>query len=165
MMAWLRAGRHDDHRRGVTLVELVCVTAVILILAGVAIPVANTFVKRKKELELRRALRDIRTAIDRFQLDAERFPSMRGKLNATNEDGFPEKIEWLYEGFDIGDAKGTKIKYLRRLPRDPITGKAEWATRSSRDGPASRFSDGINIFDVHSKSEAVGLDGTPYAEW
>lgn len=152
--------------RGLTLIELVSCSAIIVVLASVAVPVANTWVKRRKELELHRALREIRTAIDRFQFDAERNPGMRGtKMNATNEEGYPEKLAWLYEGYDIGDAAGTKVKYLRRLPRDPITGKADWATRSSRDRPGSFGTDGINIFDVHSKSEAVGLDGTPYAEW
>lgn len=151
--------------RGLTLVELVCVTGVLAILAGMAIPVANTMVKRQKELELRRALREIRTAIDEFQASVERFPGMRQKLDAVNEDGYPEELEHLYEGFDIGDAKGTKLKFLRRLPRDPMTGEAEWATRSSRDRPDSMFSDGINVFDVHSKSDKVGLDGTPYATW
>ena len=149
-----------------TLVELVCVTAIVLVLAGVAVPVASTAVKRHKELELRRALREIREAIDRFQADVQRFPGMRQTgMNATNEDGFPEELEWPYEGYDIGDAKGTKIKYLRRLPRDPITGESDWATRSSRDRPDSTFSDGINIFDVRSKSEAIALDGTRYRDW
>jgi general secretion pathway protein G len=152
-------------QRGLTLIELVCVAAVTLVIAGIAMPVANTMVKKHKELELRRALREMRTAIDRFQADVERYPGMRGKLNAVNEEGYPEEIESLYEGFDIGDAKGTKFKYLRRLPRDPITGKREWATRSSRDRPGSDFTDGINIFDVRSKSQAVGLDGTRYADW
>jgi general secretion pathway protein G len=87
------------------------------------------------------------------------------KLNGTNEEHFPEKLEWLYEGFDIGDAAGTKVKYLRHLPRDPITGTDEWATRSSRDKPGSLSTDGLNIFDVHTKSEAIALDGTPYAQW
>jgi general secretion pathway protein G len=86
-------------------------------------------------------------------------------MNATNEDGFPEKLEWLYEGYDIGDAAGTKVKYLRRLPRDPITGETEWATRSSKDQPGSLGTDGLNIFDVRTKSEAIALDGTPYATW
>jgi len=150
----------------VTLIELICVTAIVLVLAGVALPVANTWVKRKKELELRQALREVREAIDRFQMDTQRFPGMRQqKMNATNQDGYPEKLEWLYEGYDVGDAKGTKLKYLRRLPRDPITGKREWATRSSRDRPDSHFSDEINIFDVRSKSEAVALDGTRYKDW
>ena len=149
-----------------TLIELICVTAIVLVLAGVALPVANTWVKRKKELELRQALREVREAIDRFQMDTQRFPGMRQqKMNATNQDGYPEKLEWLYEGYDVGDAKGTKLKYLRRLPRDPITGKREWATRSSRDRPDSHFSDEINIFDVRSKSDAVALDGTRYKDW
>jgi len=157
--------RRRGGRRGVTLVELVCVAGVVVILASVTMPIANTMLKRRKEIELRRALREIRTAIDEFQAAAERFPGMRQKLNTVNEEGFPEKLEWLYEGFDIGDAKGTKLKFLRRLPRDPMTGDTEWATRSSRDRPDSMFSDGINVFDVHSMSDKVALDGTPYAEW
>jgi general secretion pathway protein G len=158
---------YGSNQDGLTLVELVCCSAIILVLASVAVPIANTWVKREKELELRRALREMRLAIDRFQSDAEHNPGMRGsKMNtATNEEHYPEKLEWLYEGYDIGDAAGTKVKYLRRLPRDPITGKAEWATRSSRDRPGSLGTDGINIFDVHSKSEAIALDGTHYADW
>ena len=153
-------------QRGLTLIELVSCSAIILVLASVAVPVANTWVKRRKELELHQALREIRTAIDRFQFDVEHNPGMRGtKMNATNEDGFPEKLEWLYEGYDLGDAAGTKVKYLRRLPVDPITGKAEWATRSSRDEPGSFSTDGVNIFDVRTTSDAVALDGTPYAKW
>jgi general secretion pathway protein G len=151
--------------RGLTLVELIATAAILSILATAAVPVARTLVRRHKELELRRALREIRTAIDAFQADTERFPGMKQKLNGVNEEGYPEKLEQLYEGFDIGDAKGTKLKYLRRLPRDPMTGDGDWATRSSRDRPGASFSDGINIFDVHSKSEAKALDGTPYAEW
>jgi general secretion pathway protein G len=153
-------------QRGLTLIELVSCSAIILVLASVAVPVANTWVKRRKELELRQALREIRTAIDRFQFDTERNPGMRGtKMNATNEDAFPEKLEWLYEGYDIGDAAGTKVKYLRRLPRDPMTGETVWATRSSRDEPGSFGTDGVNIFDVRTTSEAIALDGTPYASW
>src|SRR5262245_25207548 len=159
-----RTGRRGE--RGLTLIELVCCSAILIILATVAMPVANTWVKRRKELELRRALRDMRTAIDRFQWDVEHNPGMRGtKINATNEDGYPEKLEWLYQGYDIGDAAGTKVKYLRRLPRDPITGKDDWATRSNKDRPDSLATDGMNIFDVHSKSEATALDGTKYADW
>jgi general secretion pathway protein G len=154
--------------RGVTLVELVSVTAVILVLASVAMPVASKMVKRQKELELRKALREIRMAIDRFQQDTERFPGMKGPsgvINATNEEGYPEELKHLYEGVDVGLPNGLKIKYLRRLPRDPITGKYEWATRSSRDEPEAMFSDGINIFDVRSKSPAKGLNDVPYAKW
>jgi general secretion pathway protein G len=149
----------------VTLVELVCVTAIVLLLASIAIPVANTFVKRKKELELRQQLRKIREALDRFQVDSQRFPGMRQQLDADNEEGYPEELEQLVEGIDIGDAAGTTLKYLRRIPRDPITGEQEWRTRSSRDRPDSLFSDGTNIFDVRSTSDKVALDGTKYSEW
>jgi len=152
--------------RGVTLVELVCCTAIVLLIASLAVPVAVTEVKRGKEIELRRALRSIRVAIDKFQLDAQRYPGLRTTiLNTVNEEGYPEELSWLVEGIDIGDAAGTRVKYLRRLPVDPITGKAEWRTRSSRDRPDSLFSDGINIFDVRSTSDAVALDGTKYSEW
>ena len=164
MMRKGRSGARSE--RGLTLIELVCCSAIILVLASVAIPVANTWVKRQKELELRQALREIRTAIDKFQWDADHNPQMTSKLNGTNqEDKYPEKLEALYQGFDIGDVVGTKVKYLRRLPRDPIMGTSEWATRSSRDKPGSFATDGLNVFDVHSKSRAVALDGTRYAEW
>lgn len=162
----IAAGR-SHAQRGLTLIELVCCSAIILVLAGAAIPVANTWVKRRKELELRQALREIRTAIDRFQWDAEHIQTMTGagKIKGTNEEHYPEKLEWLYEGFDIGDVAETKIKYLRRLPIDPITGKADWVTRSSRDKPGTFATDGLNIFDVHSKSKATALDGTHYVDW
>jgi general secretion pathway protein G len=162
-MRHLTRGR--DGERGLTLIELVCCGAIICVLAGAAIPVANTWIKRRKELELRQALREIRTAIDKFQWDVDHIQSMASKLNGTNDDHYPEKLEWLYQGFDIGDAAGTKMKYLRRLPLDPLTGKADWALRSSKDRPGSFATDGLNIFDVHTKSKAVALDGTPYAKW
>ena len=117
-------GRVPSHRqRGVSLVELVSVTAVLMVLASITLPVANTMVKRQKELELRRALRQIRQAIDQFQIDTDRFPGIRANLlDGTNQEGYPEELEWLVEGVDIGDAAGTIIKYLRRIPVDPFTG-------------------------------------------
>ena len=155
-----------DSQAGVSLVEMVCVTAIIMALAGLTLPVANTFVKRQKEIELRQALRGLREALDRFKADTERFPGIRTlHLDATNEEGYPEELEWLVEGVDIGDAAGTKIKYLRRIPRDPITGSTEWGTTSSRDIPDSLFSDGINIFNVYSLSDKIALDGTKYRDW
>jgi general secretion pathway protein G len=156
----------------VSLVELVSVMAVLTVLASLTLPVAATFVKREREIELRRALRTMRQAIDRFQIDAGtttqpgRFPGIRTTvLNATNEEGYPEELAWLVEGVDIGDAAGTRIRYLRRIPMDPITREYEWATRSSRDGPEALFSDGTNIFDVRSTSDKTALDGTKSAQW
>lgn len=156
----------DRKQRGTTLVELVSVSAVLIALASMTLPVANTMIKRQKELELRQDLRQIREAIDRFQFDTQRYPGIRAKhLNRVNEEGYPEELEWLVEGVDIGDAAGTRIKYLRRLPRDPITGEPEWGTRSSRDEPDSLFTDGINIFDVYSLSDKKGLNDIPYEKW
>jgi general secretion pathway protein G len=162
----MRRLRGSCRQRGVTLVELVCVSAILLVLAGVTLPVANTMVKRQKELELRQALREIRESLDKFRFDTERYPGIRTlHLSATNEEGYPEELEWLVEGIDIGDAAGTTIKYLRRLPVDPMTGEREWGTRSSRDAPDSLFTDNLNIFDVYCLSDKVGLNGKHYREW
>ena len=129
-----------SNQDGVSLVELVSVTAIILVLASITLPVAHTMVKRQKELQLRQSLRMIREALDRFQADTERFPGIRQlHLDAINEEGYPQELKWLVEGVDIGDAAGTKIKYLRRLARDSMTGDTEWGTRSSRDAPDSLF--------------------------
>jgi len=164
MIGYRSHGR--ERQSGVTLVELVCVSTVLLVLASLTIPVANTMVKRQKEIELRQSLREIREALDRFQFDTVRYPGIRQQyLNVANEEGYPEELMWLVEGVEIGDAAGTRIKYLRRIPRDPITRDTEWGTRSSRDRPDSMFSDGVNIFDVYSTSDKVGLNGVPYSEW
>ena len=152
-------------QRGLTLVELIAVTAIVLILATMAVPVGATLVKRQKEIELRQALRTIREALDRFQVDSTRFPGIKSNLSVANEEGYPEDLEVLVEGVDTGDAVGTTLKYLRRMPVDPMTGDTEWATRSSRDQPDSLFTDHINIFDVRTKSEKVALDGTRYDQW
>ncbi len=157
--------RNAEGSEGVTLVELVAVTAIVLLLAGIALPVGATLVKRNKEIQLRRSLRTIREALDKFQVDSTRFPGIRQELGAANEEGYPEELEVLVEGVDIGDAAGTKFKYLRRLPIDPITGTTEWETRSSRDQPDSLFTDHINIFDVRTGSDKIGLDGTRYDTW
>jgi len=166
MLTRLHRSLSPASARGVTLVELVCCTAIVMVLASVTLPVANTLVKRHKELQLRRALREIRVALDKFEADVKRYPGIRTNLLSTvNEEGFPEELDWLVEGVDIGDAAGTTLKYLRRIPVDPLTGDTDWGTRSSRDQPDSLFSDGINIFDVFTKSEKVGLNGVPYREW
>lgn len=157
--------RGKGGQQGLTLVELIAVTAIVLILATMAVPVGATLVKRQKEIELRQALREIREALDKFQADSTLFPGIKSNLSVANEEGYPEDLEVLVEGVDTGDAVGTTLKYLRRMPVDPMTGETEWATRSSRDQPDSLFTDHINIFDVRTKSEKIALDGTRYDQW
>ena len=154
--------------RGLTLVELVSAGAIIAILAALAVPLAHNAVKREKEIELRRALRQMRTALDEFQFHVStRYPQIcQTELDqATNAECYPLEIEMLVEGVERPDATGVKDKFLRRIPKDPITNSYEWGLRSSRDGPDSLFSDQVNVFDVFSKSDKVGLNGVPYKEW
>lgn len=151
-----------------TFVELVSAGAIIAILAALAVPLAHNTIKREREIELRRALRQIRTALDEFQFHVStRYPQIcQIELDqATNAECYPLELEQLVEGVERPDATGIKDKFLRRIPRDPITGEYEWGTRSSRDGPESLFSDQVNVFDVFSKSDKVGLNGVPYREW
>ena len=165
----MRRRQHDRAgQRGVTLIELVCATAVVLVMAGIAMPVAATMVKRQKELELRKALREMRTALDEFHFHVKyRFPQIcEAELDAaTNKECYPLELEQLVEGIERPDATGLKDKFLRRIPVDPMTGEAEWETKSTRDGPDSLFSDGVNIYDVFSQSDKIGLNGIPYNEW
>lgn len=136
-------------RRGLTLVELAIVLGVLSILAGIALPAVRMNVRRADELELRSSLRQMREAIDRcFR---ERDEASPGGIDALK---YPASLAQLVEE-----------KYLRSIPRDPFSGKAEWRTISSTDGPDSRESNGDNVWDVRSTSEELGLDGTPLAEW
>ncbi len=151
--------------RGVTIMELICVVTIMLILAAVAMPVSQTLIKKQKEMELRKALREIRKAIDEFHIVAETFPGVRMQLDADNEDLYPQELEILVEGIDLGLAVEKKIKFLRRIPVDPMTNSTEWGLRSSRDDPDSDFWGGENVFDIYTKSEATALDGSKYKDW
>jgi general secretion pathway protein G len=145
--------------------ELICVIAIMLILAAVAMPVSQTLIKKQKEMELREALRKSRIAIDEFQTVAETFPGVRMQLDADNEELYPPELEVLAEGIDLGLAVEKRIKFLRRIPVDPMTNSIEWGLLSSRDDPDSDFWGGQNVFDVYTKSEATALDGSKYKEW
>lgn len=152
--------RHRS-QAGFTLAELVMVAAILSILALVTLPVAKYTSKRSKEAELRYALRDMRHAIDEYKRYSDHglIPIDLGT------DGYPKELEVLVEGVEILGQVDKKVKLLRRIPVDPMTGKAEWGLRSYQDEPKATSWGGENVYDVYSKSAAVGLNGVPYREW
>ncbi|MBI2682904.1 MAG: type II secretion system protein [Acidobacteriales bacterium] len=145
-------------QRGVTLIELVATIAILSILVGAALPVARVAVKREKERELRRDLWEMRDAIDRFKDAAD-----RGAFQIkVGTEGYPPDLETLVEGVDV---QGKKVRFLRRIPVDPMTGKAEWNLFSMQDDPKGSSWGGEHVFDVRTKSDGTALDGTKYSEW
>jgi general secretion pathway protein G len=152
----VRAGR--ERERGLTLVELIVTVAILSILASAAVPIAIYKVKREKERELRRDLWEMRDAIDHYK-DAADMHAMQTKVDSQN---YPPDLETLVNGVDI---QGKKVKFLRRIPVDPMTGKAEWGLRSMQDDPTSDSFGGQSVFDVYSKSQGTALDGTKYSDW
>jgi len=151
--------RQSDHRaRGVTLVELIVAIALISLLAGAAIPVVRTAIKRERERELRTRLWEMRDAIDRYKDAADRG-AFQIKLDSQ---GYPPDLETLAKGVDV---KGKKIRFLRRIPVDPMTKTADWGLRSMQDSPESTSWGGQSVFDVYSKSTDTALDGTKYQDW
>jgi general secretion pathway protein G len=152
-------------QRGFSFVELIIVTTIVMILASAVQPLARVTITRQKEAELRRALREMRTAIDKFKdaADAQLIPPT--ELRAGGE-GYPPDLETLVEGVSVvNDATGRKLKFLRRIPKDPMTGEAEWGLRSYQDRPDSTSWGGQNVFDVYSLSTGTALDGSKYIEW
>ena len=143
---------------GLTLVELIIVVAIVSILATAAIPIARFQVKRVKERELRRDLWEMRDAIDHYKDAADKGAFMT-KIDSMN---YPPDLESLVNGVDVQDKK---VKFLRRIPVDPMTGTAEWGLRSNQDDADSDSFGGQNVFDVHSKSQGTALDGTKYSTW
>jgi general secretion pathway protein G len=148
-----------------TFIELVVATAVMMILASAALPLARVSIKRQKEVQLRATLREMRTAIDKFKERADRGEIAMTEL-AFGSENYPQSLEQLVDGVRMAnDASGRKFKFLRRVPIDPITGKAEWGMRSYQDNADSIAWGGQNVFDVYSKAEGKGLDGTKYRDW
>jgi general secretion pathway protein G len=144
--------------RGLTLVELIVTVSLLAILASAAVPVARFQVKREKERELRRDLWEMRDAIDHYK-DAADKGAIQTKVDSQN---YPPDLETLVTGVDV---QSKKVKFLRRIPIDPMTGRAEWGLRSMQDDPSSDSYGGQSVFDVHSKSTGTGLDGTKYSDW
>jgi general secretion pathway protein G len=151
--------------RGYTFIELVIVTAVLLILASAVMPLAQVTSQRQREAELRANLRQMRTALDRFKDAVDGGRISQTELKPGSE-GYPPDLETLVEGVPIqGDASGALLKFLRRIPPDPMTGGTDWGLRSYQDKPDARSWGRENVFDVYTKSEATALDGTKYRDW
>jgi general secretion pathway protein G len=147
--------------RAFTLVELIAAITILLLLTAVALPMARVQVQRTHEVELRRALRDLRQAIDRYKDFSD-----RGMIpTKANTFGYPPDLQTLVDGVPLKGASTAKYKFLRRIPVDPFTGNADWGLRAMQDDPDSRSWSGDNVFDVYSKSQGTGLDGTRYADW
>jgi general secretion pathway protein G len=150
---------------GYTFVELIVVAAIIMILAAAAMPLARVTAQRQREVELRAALRDMRTAIDKYKDAADNQQISQLDLKVGNE-GYPADLESLVEGVPAAnDATGRKLKFLRRIPIDPMTKRADWALRSYQDDTDASHWGGQNVFDVRTTFEGTALDGTKYRDW
>jgi general secretion pathway protein G len=151
--------------RGYTFIELVIVASMIMVLAAAIMPLTKVTMQRAREAELRRALREMRTAIDKFKdaADTGQIGTLDLKAGAEN---YPPDLQTLVDGVAAAnDATGRKLKFLRRVPIDPMTRGGEWGLRSYQDDPKSTRWGGQDVFDVHTMSEGTGLDGTKYKDW
>jgi general secretion pathway protein G len=141
-----------------TLVELITAITILLILVGMAVPLTRLNIKRERERELRRDLWEMRDSIDRYKDAAD-----RGAFQIkVGTEGYPPDLDTLVKGVDVN---GKKVRFLRKIPVDPMTGKAEWGMRSMQDDPESESWGGQNVFDVFTKSQDTGLNGTKYKDW
>ena len=156
--AKLSASGRGSAARGFTLIELIVATAILVILTGLAVPMARVAIKRQKEHDLRAALWEMRDAIDRYKEAADRG-AFQTKVGS---EGYPPDLDTLVKGVDVG---GKKVRFLRRIPEDPMTGNTEWGLRSMQDDADSDSWGGQNVFDVFTKSQGEGLDGTKYKDW
>ena len=152
-------------QRGFTFIEMVIVTAILMILASTIMPMAQVTAQRQREIELRRALREMRTAIDKFKdaVDQGQIPTT--ELEPGNE-GYPPELETLVDGVSAAnDATGRKLKFLRKIPIDPMTNGTDWGKRAYQDKPDSQSWGGKNVFDVYTTFQGTALDGTKYRDW
>ena len=151
--------------RGYSFLELLIVTAILFILASTVMPLAQVTSQRQREAELRRSLREMRTAIDKFKEEADRMNIAPTELEPGNEN-YPEDLDVLVEGVAANnDATGRKLKFLRRIPIDPMTNSTDWGKRSYQDDADSRSWGGQNVWDVYTTSDGTALDGTKYSDW
>lgn len=146
--------------RGFTLLEMAVTATVLLILASAVIPMAKNGIRRQKELELRRSLREMRMAIDEYKAKADQ---QKIKAPPAENNGYPESLDILVEGAPT--SKTIKMRFLRRIPIDPFTGKADWGLRSVSDEPGSTSWGGNSVYDVYSNATGTGSNGIPYRDW
>jgi general secretion pathway protein G len=146
-------------QRGMTLLEMIVVISILLILMGAAVPVVRTSVRRAREVELRHDLWEMRNAIDRYK-DAADKNAFQQKLGT---EGYPPDLDTLVNGVDAQGGK--KLRFLRHVPVDPMTGNKDWGMRSMQDDPTSDSWGGQNVFDVFTKSNGTALNGTKYKDW
>jgi general secretion pathway protein G len=150
---------------GYSFIELLIVTTILIILASAAMPLAKVTAQRQREVELRRTLREMRTAIDRFHDAVLNGQIATTELEPGNE-GYPPDLETLVEGVPAAnDASGRKLKFLRRIPVDPMTNTSEWGLRSYQDDPDDTSWGGQNVYDVYTTSQGTALDGSKYSDW
>ncbi|MGB6945992.1 MAG: type II secretion system protein [Bryobacteraceae bacterium] len=147
---------------GLTLVELIVAFTIMMILTSMAVPLARYKVQRDKERDLEYALRQIRNAIDKFKDDMDAQKIGPAKLDSDN---YPESLQQLVDGVKATGSVDKKMKYLRRIPKDPMTNSYDWGLRSDRDDPDSQSWGGQNVFDVYTKSMDKARDGTQYSQW
>ena len=148
-------------QEGMTLLELILACAILLILSSAALPIAKFSVIRQREAELHQDLREMRDAIDRYKDAADRN-LIRVEIGS---EGYPPDLETLVKGVQLGTSGDKKIRFLRKIPVDPMTGRAEWGLRAVQDDADSTSWGGKNVFDVYSKSTGAALDGTKYSDW
>jgi general secretion pathway protein G len=162
-MQLISTKRPRSSEAGMTLLELIIACSILLILASAALPIQRYTILRQREAELRRDLRDMRNAIDRYKDMADR-QQIRVQLGS---EGYPPDLDTLVKGIPVGasGAAGKNVRFLRRIPVDPMTGNAEWGMRSVQDDADSQSWGGNNVLDVYSKSTGTALDGTKYSDW
>ncbi len=159
------AGERFQSAEGYTFVELIVVAAIVMILASAVMPLAKVSATRQREAELRHSLREMRTAIDKYKDAADSMQIGPLEIKVGSE-GYPPDLETLVEGVAANnDATGRKLKFLRKVPIDPMTHKTEWGLRSYQDRPDSSRWGGQNVFDVYTMFDATALDGTKYKDW
>jgi general secretion pathway protein G len=144
-----------------TLLELIIACTILLILSSAAMPLARYTIMRQRETELRQDLREMRNAIDRYK-DLSDRNLIRVELGS---EGYPPDLDTLVKGVQLGAANDRRIRFLRRVPIDPMTGRPDWGLRAIQDDPDSMSWGGKNVFDVYSKSQGTALDGTKYSDW